>query len=858
MPLSSPDFRTSWLWQHAFVLPRSDSSREEQEFFRDEYLYMRERASLLVAQIRSDMPWITVHDVTHLDALWETASLISEGAVSVTPPEAFALGSAILLHDSAMSVAAYGGGIEEIEGTIQWKDAAARWREIKKEKTETLDESAEAMRKAILPEVLRRVHAEKAAAMAEQGWLTKGGEKEHLIRDPDVRYFYGQSIGDIAHSHWWSTSKLEEEFRQDLGAFPQRTRHVVDRIKIACLLRLADALHIDQRRAPRFLRALLRPEGVSSEHWAFQEKLSSPHLEGDAVVFTSGQAFERTEAEAWWLAYDTLASVDQELRDVDLLLQARGREVFRARRVKGIGSPEAFAMSVRPRNWRPVDARIKASDVPKIVAALGGSKLYGDDPVIPLRELIQNGTDAIRARRKLEKRDDTWGEIQVFTVSRDGGEWLVVQDNGVGMSERIMTGPLVDFGNSFWRSSLALEEFPGLAAAGMTAIGRFGIGFFSVFMLGDTVRIISRRSDYGLDGARVMEIRGGPAGRPIIWPASKDEAPLDGGTRVEILLSSDPRADRGLLSPGLLNKVPLRLERLVAAVAPSVEVRLSAGEDLARATVVTANDWMALPGEELVLRLNPSSESVKPYKRSGSLLRTLVDSDNAVLGRCAINLTDKYSRNESGWVTVSGLRSSRLLNLVGVLKGEVLTAARDVSVPVVTADVLSAWASEQASLIGRLNVDDAIKARAAEIVLECGGLVKGLPIVQKAGDWLSEDEFAELVSEKSEIFVSFDGEFSYDESTDDMHPREFRDDFELNENIIIVPDENGAVIRSRGVNWPAMLFPGRSQGRRLVARVHELVSAVWESYDESPKVMVVGSAAGSDVYRNVTVLTRWD
>ncbi len=40
-----------------------------------------------------------------------------------------------------------------------------------------------------------------------------------------------------------------------------------------------------------------------------------------------------------------------------------------------------------------------------------------------------------------------------------------------------------------------MEEFPGLMAAEMHAIGRFGIGFFSVFMLGSIVRVYSRCCD---------------------------------------------------------------------------------------------------------------------------------------------------------------------------------------------------------------------------------------------------------------------------------------------------------------------------------------------------------------------------
>ncbi|WP_443592670.1 HD domain-containing protein [Aliihoeflea aestuarii] len=69
---------------------------------------------------------MTVHDISHLDALWDTASSVSEGAVNVNPAEAFVLGASILLHDAAMSLAAYSGGLAEVRTTIAWKDAIAR------------------------------------------------------------------------------------------------------------------------------------------------------------------------------------------------------------------------------------------------------------------------------------------------------------------------------------------------------------------------------------------------------------------------------------------------------------------------------------------------------------------------------------------------------------------------------------------------------------------------------------------------------------------------------------------------------------------------------------------------------------
>lgn len=550
MNVAGPDFRQTWLWRQAFQTPRSDSTTDEQDFFRTQYLLTRDRAAQLVSRIAVDLPGMTVHDISHLDALWDTASSVAEGAVSVNPAEAFVLGTSILLHDAAMSLAAYPGGLAEVKTTIAWKDAVARVALASEEngdETFDINDPPDSIVQQVVPEVLRRLHAERAEELAELGWRDPDGSQLHLVEESELRRFYGPTIGRIAHSHWWSVQKVEQEFSEELGALANRTVSRIDRIKLACLLRVADALHLDSRRAPRFLRAITHPTGISALHWSFQERLARPHIELDAVVFTTGRPFGREDAEGWWLAYDTLNAVDRELRDVDLLLQSRGREVLKARRVKGVGSPEILARSVETRGWRPVDARLQVSDVPRIVENLGGSKLYGNDPTVALRELIQNAADAVQARRKYQRRTNDWGLIKVGFRSDAEQTWLFVEDNGIGMSEQVLTGPLLDFGTSFWRSSLAMEEFPGLMAAGMHAIGRFGIGFFSVFMLGPVVRVYSRRCDKGQDMGRLLEFRGGTASRPILSALTGDPVPVDGGTRVEVLLKDNPWEKGGLL-----------------------------------------------------------------------------------------------------------------------------------------------------------------------------------------------------------------------------------------------------------------------------------------------------------------------
>ena len=69
--------------------------------------------------------------------------------------------------------------------------------------------------------------------------------------------------------------------------------------------------------------------------------------------------------------------------------------------------------------------------------------------------------------------------------------WLEVADNGVGMSRAVLTGPLLDFGVSFWSTPGAIREFPTLLSRGFHSPGRYGIVFFSVFMWTDHVRITS-------------------------------------------------------------------------------------------------------------------------------------------------------------------------------------------------------------------------------------------------------------------------------------------------------------------------------------------------------------------------------
>lgn len=849
------DFRQTWLWSQAFSNPRSDSSTEEQEYFRSQFLAMRSKVEQLVSRIAVDMPAMTVHDITHLDALWETASLVAEGAVNVSPPEAFVLGASFLLHDSAMSLAAYPNGLEDLKATLPWQDAAARLAlaaaEAGDEPIDPAHLPPERVRQ-IIPEVLRRLHAQQAEILAGQAWVTKDGQQIYLIDDPELRQFYSQTIGRIAHSHWWSVQKVEDELSQDLGAMAQRTSKVIDKVKLACLLRIADALHLDSRRAPRFARALVKPVGISDVHWAFQERLAKPHVELDAIVFTAGQAFGHADAESWWLAYDTLNAVDRELHDVDLLLRNRGREALKARRVKGAGSPEMLARTVETQGWRPIDARLQVSDVPRIVENLGGTKLYGDDPTVALRELIQNAADAVQARRRLEERPQGWGKITVAIDQRGNDVWLTVEDNGIGMSEMVLTGPLLDFGTSFWRSPLALEEFPGLMAAGMQAIGRFGIGFFSIFMLGSEVKVLSRRADRAKEDGRLLEFSSGTSMRPILAPANPKQLPIDGGTRVEVRLKRDPGMRGGLLYPGIYGNQKLQLERIVAAVAPSLDVEIDVVGKSDGKPVASPGDWLSMSEAQIVGRLNPARDIADDKAAEKSFIRPLVSGDGQIVGRAFIE-PDRWSwQAGGGWVTVAGLRANQLRNVQGIMLGEADTASRDVATPLADADTLARWATEQASLLAEHVLDEERQAKTAEIVLECGGDVGALKIVKWGADWLSAAEFLDQLCKTDHVHLSFNGEFSYEEDEDNIHPKEFRQEFRQAADVAYVLKVDGAILRGNSGTWPKTSARPSVRDSNVAHLVRGLIRDVWgDGVEPDTLNATVGMVNSEEIYRSI-------
>ena len=526
---------TSALWQRTLGEDNKDPSVQR---LVASLRNVRQRAAQLTARIASALPGLTIHDISHLDALWDVADIIAGDEFPLNPLEAYIFGCAVLLHDAGLGFEAYRGGRAAVRDTVQWRDARQRIASL------ALAEDAD--RQADF-EALRSLHARQAERLAVAAWKGEDGSAVYMIDDSELREHYGLLIGRIAASHHWEIEDLASRLAE-----PRPPASIVehdwsvDALKVACLLRAADAGHIDGLRAPTFLLKILQMNSLSRDHWVAQNhlgRLMVSQQDASLLVVSSTAPFSRAEAQAWWVAFDAIALLDKEIKDCnELLTGAPGfpRPRFARTRVAGAGRARETAKYVQTVGWEPTDSNVHVSDVAALVSSLGGENLYGkevDRLEIALRELVQNATDAIVARRAIDSSYGGGGQLTVRLIEEPGARRVLqVDDDGTGMSQTTMIKDMLDFGKSFWASERATQEFPGLHSSGYSSIGRFGIGFFSVFMAARKVSVISRRYDAGLADVRRLSFDKGVSLRPVLSNERPADMRMDVTTRIELEL----------------------------------------------------------------------------------------------------------------------------------------------------------------------------------------------------------------------------------------------------------------------------------------------------------------------------------
>ena len=165
------------------------------------------------------------------------------------------------------------------------------------------------------------------------------------------------------------------------------------------------------------------------------------------------------------------------------------------------------------------------------------NSLYSDRDIF-LRELLSNASDAIHKRRfigqttpeTLNALDD---EIQIIADPKK--KTIEIIDTGIGLSEAELSetfGTIARSGTSAFMDDLQTSENSKDAAK--TLIGKFGVGFYSAFMVADRVVVTTRKA--GTDKSHIWE-SDGQSGYSI----SLNDTNFEEGTSVKLYLRKDAK-----------------------------------------------------------------------------------------------------------------------------------------------------------------------------------------------------------------------------------------------------------------------------------------------------------------------------
>jgi len=466
----------------------------------------------------------TDHGVAHItNVLRSVESLISSKSWAVIQSEDIeAIIAAVLLHDCAMHLSLDGfftlldeqAPVSSLVGDepswaeefSRFEQEAARWDAPKLMSVFGDTDPAQPLRsrvnvsdrqKMMIGEFLRRNHARLAHEISLSGVPGPAGVRKF---DPFSGYDSARRdlFGLLARSH-------NMGIRSAVDVLPKisRRRYIdVHAPYIMSLLRIADYIQIDAARAPTQilqLRGLKSP--LSRAEWAKHHAVLELHqlgedpealnvvaVPGNVVVFSGLRALfkdlQRELDESWAVLGEVYGRFDR-LNDLGLTVR---------RLVSNLDNPEQFEKDSRP-NFIPKELRMTTSSAELLHLLVG--PLYGNNPSIGVRELLQNAIDATaemghQASRVASTCFTPSIEVEL-DVASSKESFLRITDNGVGMSLEVLEDYFLKAGASFRRSKWWIGEYiEDSKVPKVRRSGRFGVGALAAFLLGPTITVTTR------------------------------------------------------------------------------------------------------------------------------------------------------------------------------------------------------------------------------------------------------------------------------------------------------------------------------------------------------------------------------
>lgn len=344
--------------------------------------------------------------------------------------------------------------------------------------------------KKIIGEFIRRHHARIAQEIALGGFI---GNSTIPFGNVNLNTKNKEFVGIVARSHGMNI--------RDTFVYLEKVAYVawknpadMNIIFLMVLLRIADYLQIDKSRTDKNMLKIKTFNSPISlkEH---QAHLSIEHLtfkneDPELIVVTC----EPKDAQMYVKLQELIKEIQHEL---DLSWAILGeiygflpdnKPKIKFRRIASNLEHPTFLDKI---DYVPKKIRFEVNnELSKLLVA----PLYGNDPKIGVRELVQNATDACKERLKIEqdKKNSNYEPLVTVSLEKKNDEQYLftIKDNGKGMTLDEILNYFLSVGSSFryshqWKKDFLSKDNKGLIKRN----GKFGIGVLATFLLGDEIYV---------------------------------------------------------------------------------------------------------------------------------------------------------------------------------------------------------------------------------------------------------------------------------------------------------------------------------------------------------------------------------
>ena len=403
----------------------------------------------------------TLHDINHslrvLDYMCDIAG--EETLIKLSDLELAMIVYVALLHDIGMWISE-----DEIKG-IQ---ADSQFKYLLKKN--------DGKKKYAIQEYIRPIHGKRA-----YNYIVNKETYKSKFRDDSLTFVsYAEDIALICQSHMesitWINRNLKERFSKGKNYNSQY---------IAILLRVADYMDFDSRRAPEYLYNQKNLTGRSINEWKKHATIGNKekiNKEKNTIFFD----ITCDDFNLYCDLEDTMKAIGEEVKKSVIRTKQFEDEKYHLK------IHDEIDINIDAKGFEPKRFSLNL-DYHEVTNLLMGENLYGDKEY-GLREILQNSIDACKVMQAYYSKNDPTAHYspQISIIYDYDQNVVIVKDNGTGMSSNIINNYFLTIGKSYYRS----DEY-GKLGYEIDTISTFGIGFLSCFMLSKKVSVATKYYEDG-------------------------------------------------------------------------------------------------------------------------------------------------------------------------------------------------------------------------------------------------------------------------------------------------------------------------------------------------------------------------